>query len=119
MATHCAGRRPEGSARRGCKRIMNCIYILKSLKDNKQYIGSTNNIEKRMLAHNKGRVTSTKSRRPFVLFGYKVCDSIQEAALLEKKYKKSHGALERAIKNGQFILKSTTGAAQRALPGGE
>lgn len=96
-----------GSARRGCSISMSYVYILKSLKDNKQYIGSTINLSKRMLAHNKGHVKSTKNRRQFVLWGYQICGTVQDAALLEKKYKRSHGALERAIKNGQFILNFT------------
>lgn len=61
-------------------------------------------LERRILTHNKGLVESTKSRRPFVLFGYQVCDTIQGAALLEKSYKRSHGFLERAIKRGDFKL---------------
>ena len=69
-----------------------------------QYIGSTNNLRKRLLAHNEGQVTSTKNRRPFVLFGYQICDSIREAAQLEKRYKSSHDTLERAIKSGRFRM---------------
>lgn len=99
----------SGAAQRalpgGVQEIMNCVYILKSLKDNKQYIGSTSNLKKRLLAHNKGEVTSTKSRRPFILFGHQVCNTIQEAAVLEKKYKRSHGALERAVKSGKVKIK--------------
>ena len=49
------------------KLIMFFVYILKSQKDGKRYIGSTNNINKRVKEHNSGLVTSTKSRRPFKL----------------------------------------------------
>ncbi|MCH8318464.1 MAG: GIY-YIG nuclease family protein [Bacteroidetes bacterium] len=42
-------------------------YILKSLKDNGFYYGSSSNLEKRLKAHNYGKVRSTKSRRPFKL----------------------------------------------------
>ena len=83
---------------------MNCVYLLKSLKDNKRYIGSTNNLTKRLQYHNGGQVVSTRNRRPLVLLGYQFCENIKEAALLEKKYKRSHGALERAVKLGQFKL---------------
>jgi len=43
------------------------VYIIRSLKDNKLYIGQTNNIEKRLIRHNKELVKSTKNRRPFSL----------------------------------------------------
>ena len=43
------------------------VYILKSLKDNKYYYGSTGNIENRLKQHNHGKVKSTKNRRPLIL----------------------------------------------------
>ena len=46
---------------------MHYLYILKSLKDNKLYIGTTNNISKRVNQHNKGQSKSTKFRRPLIL----------------------------------------------------
>lgn len=80
------------------------VYLLRSLRDRKQYIGSTTNLERRLDQHNKGYVVSTKFRRPLDLIGYQVCETIQEAVIYEKKYKSSHGALERAIKKGKFLL---------------
>jgi len=82
---------------------MFAVYLLKSLRDGKQYIGSTKNLGKRLEEHNAGKVRSTKYRRPFVLMKYQECTTIKEAASLEKKYKKNHGALNRAIKNGLFV----------------
>ena len=43
------------------------IYIIKSEKDGKLYIGSTSNIRRRFYEHNKGSVLSTRFRRPFKL----------------------------------------------------
>ena len=43
------------------------LYILKSLKDNKLYIGTTSNINRRLKQHNSGFSKSTKFRKPFVL----------------------------------------------------
>ena len=63
------------------------LYILKSKKDNNLYIGSTNNIERRISEHNNGLVTSTKSRKPFELIyfeGYKI---EKDARLREKNLK--------------------------------
>ena len=62
------------------------------------------------------------------MIGYQICNTVQEAAKFEKMYKKSHGALERAIRKGEFVLVSSAGAAptpsggsvlRRALPDGE
>jgi putative endonuclease len=46
------------------------VYILKSKKDNEFYIGSTNDLKRRVVEHNKGCVKSTKIRRPFYLVYY-------------------------------------------------
>ena len=43
------------------------VYILKSLKDHKYYIGSTSNIQARLEYHNSGRQRSTKHRIPFII----------------------------------------------------
>ena len=80
------------------------VYLLQSLKDGKQYIGSTLDLKERLLKHNRGYVVSTRNRRPFELICYQKFDSISEAAIFEKKYKRSHGALNRAIKAGKFEI---------------
>ena len=49
------------------QRLLYYSYILKSSKDSKYYYGSTEDIDKRLLRHNKGQVPSTKHRRPFVV----------------------------------------------------
>jgi len=51
---------------------MHYIYVLKSLKDNKFYIGYTNDLRKRIELHNAGRVESTKLRKPFDLIYYEL-----------------------------------------------
>ncbi len=43
------------------------VYILKSLQNGSYYIGSTNDIEDRFKRHNEGRVSYTKSKRPWEL----------------------------------------------------
>ncbi|OGH11819.1 MAG: hypothetical protein A2857_03935 [Candidatus Levybacteria bacterium RIFCSPHIGHO2_01_FULL_36_15] len=78
------------------------VYLLKSLKDYKQYIGSTINLEKRLEKHNRGEVKSTKYRRPLKLIGYEYFKTIQEASLFETRYKRSHNWLERRIRSGKF-----------------
>ncbi len=64
------------------------VYILKSLKDNDLYIGRTNNIDRRIKEHNNGKVSSTKSRRPFIFLKIIETDSERESVEIEKEYKK-------------------------------
>ncbi|MDA8611294.1 GIY-YIG nuclease family protein [Candidatus Pacebacteria bacterium] len=40
------------------------VYILLSEKDNKTYVGYTNNLRNRLRRHNSGQVKSTSARRP-------------------------------------------------------
>ncbi len=47
--------------------IMWYIYVLKSQKDGRHYIGFTSDLEKRLLRHNSGGNISTKHRRPLEL----------------------------------------------------
>jgi len=72
-------------------------YVLESLKDHKRYIGSTSSLEKRLIAHNSGLVTSTKSRRPFKLIYQEDFPTQNEARWRERSFKRSHDLLERVI----------------------
>jgi len=55
--------RPKG----GPLSIMYFIYVLQSLKDQRTYVGYTDNVERRFIQHNSGYVRSTKHRIPFKL----------------------------------------------------
>lgn len=67
------------------------VYILKSKKDNKHYVGSTNDLKRRFSEHQLGRVESTKSRRPFLLEYYEAYCSKDLATRQELLYKTSQG----------------------------
>jgi putative endonuclease len=69
------------------------FYVLKSLKDGKLYKGFTEDIEKRIIAHNQGRVKSTRSRHPFKLLYSEEFDSKAEALKQEKHYKTYSGGI--------------------------
>jgi putative endonuclease len=43
------------------------VYVLISLKDNQFYIGSTNDLKRRLQQHNNGENISTAKRKPFKL----------------------------------------------------
>ncbi len=74
-----------------------CVYVLRT-SSNTLYIGQTNNLKKRLNEHNSGHVSSTKSRRPFVLLGYETCERLNEAVRLEKEWKKGYKREELKIK---------------------
>lgn len=63
------------------------VYLLKSLKDGKLYIGYTNDLKRRLLQHNEGLTRSTKSRRPFVLVYYEAYRSEADARHREQNLK--------------------------------
>ena len=63
------------------------VYILKSKKDGNLYIGSTDNLKRRFLEHNDGKVSSTKARRPFMLIYYEAYLSEKDARKREKSLK--------------------------------
>ncbi|MDP2930539.1 MAG: GIY-YIG nuclease family protein [bacterium] len=67
------------------------VYILKSNKDKKFYTGYTNNLKLRFEQHQKGRIDSTKNRRPFKLIYYEACLNQQDATHREKYLKTHHG----------------------------
>jgi putative endonuclease len=80
------------------------VYILRSLKNNSYYIGSTSNIEKRLLQHNSGSTYTTKKLRPLVLARFISCDSLIQARQTEyklKKYKRKD-IVEKVIADGVF-----------------
>ena len=67
------------------------VYLLQSLKDDKYYIGQTDNIEKRLQEHNDGKVISTKNRKPFKLIGYETYKDRDKARYREYKLKRHSG----------------------------
>ena len=69
------------------------LYILKSARDRKLYIGSTNDLKRRLSEHNSGKEVSTKSRIPFELRYYEAFSSESEARKREYSLKKDGNAL--------------------------
>ena len=69
------------------------VYILKSKKDEKLYIGSTSDLRRRLSEHNIGSVASTKSRIPFTIRYYEAYCSESDARGREWSLKKDGKAL--------------------------
>jgi len=66
-------------------------YILFSLKDRRTYVGSTNDLDRRLLEHEKGKVISTKNRLPVKLLYFEEFDNILEARKKEHYFKSCSG----------------------------
>ena len=62
-------------------------YVLRSLRDSQLYTGHTEDLEKRLLAHNSGKVKSTRSRKPFELIYHESCTSRAQARWRERQLK--------------------------------
>jgi len=76
------------------------VYILKSKKDNKLYLGFTNDLRKRLAKHNQGLNKSTRHRAPFILVYYEAFFSEKDARSREKKlkrFKNSYTELKKRI----------------------
>ncbi len=61
----------------------NLVYILRSSKDGRFYIGQTDCLIERLSAHNRGSVKSTKNRRPLELVYFETYNGKSEAVIKE------------------------------------
>jgi putative endonuclease len=66
-------------------------YVLRSKKDNKFYVGYTEDLKKRLKEHNEDKVSSTKSRKPLELIFYEAFVNKKDAILREKFLKTGWG----------------------------
>ncbi len=82
------------------------VYILFSLKDNKLYIGYTNNLKIRLIKHQRGFVKSTQTRRPLRLIYYKCYLSKKDAQKREIFLKggKGHNELKIQLEETYRII---------------
>ena len=78
------------------------VYVLKSLKDGKFYIGFSADLRRRLQEHKLGGSKSTRSRLPFKLVYYEAHTSKDDARRREKYFKTSKGksSLRQMIRNG-------------------
>lgn len=67
------------------------VYILLSQQDDRTYAGYTNDIERRLRGHNRGKVDATQHRRPLELFYLEKFNTEKEAKEREEWYKSSSG----------------------------
>ena len=77
------------------------VYLLKSIKDLKLYIGYTKDVDARFEKHNSGRIRSTKHRRPLKLVYFEAYQTKMEAKERERRlkhYGKTYAQLKERIK---------------------
>jgi len=70
------------------------VYILKSEKSGRSYIGHTADLQKRLIEHNSGKSISTRSGKPWKLMYDEEYQSRQEAVIQERYFKSIQGRIE-------------------------
>lgn len=70
---------------------MSFVYVLKSLSVNKSYVGSTNNLSRRLKEHEKGQSGFTKKFLPWKLIYTEDYATLADARKREKYLKSAAG----------------------------
>lgn len=83
---------------------MFAMYIIQSIKNGRYYIGSTDDLDKRLIRHNSGYSKYTKNKGPFKVVYKEEFGTRSEAKKREYYLKslKSKKAIEKLI-NGAFV----------------
>lgn len=87
-------------------RSMPCVYIIKSRRNNRYYIGSTTDIVVRLMEHNRGKNPSTKNRGPWDIVFSQEFTSLPEARRVERKLKsfKSRRIIDKIVATGTITV---------------
>ncbi len=82
---------------------MYSVYVLRSEKNGRFYIGYSGNLEVRLSQHNAGKVKATRYLRPMSVVYTETYETSTEARKRERYLKslKSHEAIEDLINKGQ------------------
>src|SRR5689334_7001660 len=89
---------------------MFCVYVIRSDKDGRFYVGMSSDLERRIKEHNAGKTFSTKGYRPWKLFFVEKYLSRDEARSREKFLKGGSGK--------EFIKRKWSGSSAEYLPAG-
>lgn len=77
---------------------MHYVYILKSKKDNKLYIGYTSDLKRRLAEHKSGNSKNTSYRLPIELVYYEAYKNIDDAKERERSFKNSGSVYNGLVK---------------------
>ena len=67
------------------------VYVLRSEKTGRRYVGSTQNIEERLAQHNRGHSLATKHGAPWMLLHSEEFATRAEAVQIERFFKTGKG----------------------------
>ncbi|MBI4394778.1 MAG: GIY-YIG nuclease family protein [Candidatus Omnitrophica bacterium] len=69
--------------------LLNCayVYLLRSVKTGRFYLGWTTDLNRRFQEHNLGKSSYTRSRGPWELINYELYQSVQSAKNRERALK--------------------------------
>jgi len=84
-------------------------YVLQSELDGNFYVGYTKDLRLRFEQHTKGRVDSTKARRPLKLIYYEACVK-QEDALQRERYLETYNGKRFIHKRVRSYLTGASGS---------
>ena len=70
------------------------VYILKSLNYRKSYVGSSNDVERRLQEHNTGKSLYTRRHKPWIILKTEEFNNYKEARKKELFYKSGIGREE-------------------------
>ena len=79
------------------------VYVLLSERDGKFYIGSSSNVEQRVVEHNSGKNTSTVNRRPLKLIFYEAFPTKTDALRREHYFKTTKGKVTIRQMNRDYL----------------
>jgi putative endonuclease len=82
------------------------VYMLKSLKNNTLYIGSTNNLRRRFTEHNSGHGGYTKKYAPYELVYYEAYKSEKDARERETNLKLRRNAFSQLKRRVEESIKA-------------
>ncbi len=83
---------------------MYSVYILKSLKDKRLYIGATSNLKQRITEHSQGKVFATQYRLPIELVYCEAYKDRRDAFKREKMLKYNGQGLRRLKERLKYSL---------------
>jgi putative endonuclease len=66
-------------------------YILQSLNDGSFYYGHSKDLNQRLISHNRGKVRSTKARRPWEVYYFEEFETKSQAYRRELFFKSIEG----------------------------
>jgi len=76
---------------------MHYAYVLKSLRDKKLYLGRSDDLKRRIVEHENGKVDATKNRLPIELIFYEAFKNKSDAIRRENYFKTTKGKRALAI----------------------